>query len=109
MGKFSTKTGKDGQFYFNLKADNGQIILSSEGYSSAAARDNGIESVRKNATDESKFDKQTAGNGKYFFNLKASNGQVVGKSQMYAAEAGRDNGIASVQTNAPNATIEEEN
>ncbi|MBS0647543.1 MAG: YegP family protein [Verrucomicrobia bacterium] len=108
MGKFATKTGNDGQFYFNLKADNGQVILTSEGYTTTAARDNGIESVKKNATDDSRYDKQTSSNGKFYFNLKASNGQVIGKSQMYESEASRDNGIASVKSNAPGATVVEE-
>lgn len=108
MGKFALKTGNDGQFYFNLKADNGQIILSSEGYTTKAARDNGIESVRKNAADESRFDKQTSSNGKFYFNLKAANSQVIGKSQMYESESGCDNGIRSVQSNAPDAGVVEE-
>lgn len=108
MGKFALKTGNDGQFYFNLKADNGQIILSSEGYTTKAARDNGIESVKKNATDASKFEKQISSNGKFYFNLKSGNSQVIGKSQMYESEASCDNGIRSVQTNAPNAGIAEE-
>ncbi|MBS1634114.1 MAG: YegP family protein [Ferruginibacter sp.] len=108
MGKFATKTGTNGEYYFNLKADNGQIILSSEGYKTTASRDNGIESVRKNSTYDSKYDKQSSSNGKFYFNLKATNGQVIGKSQMYESEAGRDNGIASVKSNAPAATVVEE-
>ncbi|MCR6720768.1 MAG: YegP family protein [Chitinophagaceae bacterium] len=108
MGKFVTKTGKDGQYYFNLKADNGQTILSSEGYTTAAARDNGIESVRKNAPDDSKYDRLTSKNGKHYFNLKAGNGQVIGTSEMYESAAARDNGIESVKKNAPDATVAEE-
>ncbi|MCG7857700.1 YegP family protein [Flavihumibacter sediminis] len=108
MGKFATKTGNDGQFYFNLKADNGQVILTSEGYTTNTARDNGIESVKKNATDESRYEKLTSGNGKFYFNLKAGNGQVIGKSQMYETAASRDNGIDSVKTNAPGAGVSEE-
>ncbi|WP_332732262.1 YegP family protein [Flavihumibacter sp.] len=108
MGKFATKTGNDGQFYFNLKADNGQVILTSEGYTTSTARDNGIDSVKKNATDESRYEKLTSGNGKFYFNLKAGNGQVIGKSQMYETAASRDNGIDSVKTNAPGAGVSEE-
>ncbi len=108
MGKFALKTGNDGQFYFNLKADNGQVILSSEGYSSKAARENGIESVRKNSVDDGRYEKKSATNGKFYFNLKAANSQVIGKSQMYESEAGCDNGIRSVKTNAPDAEITEE-
>jgi len=108
MGKFVTKTGNDGQHYFNLKADNGQVILTSEGYTTVAAMQNGIDSVKKNASDDKKYDKQASTNGKFYFNLKASNGQVIGKSQMYENELGRDNGIASVKSNAPNANVIEE-
>lgn len=108
MGKFITKTGNDGQYYFNLKADNGQVILSSEGYTTAAARANGIESVKKNAGNDGNYDKQESSNGKFYFNLKAANSQVIGKSQMYESAQGRDNGIESVKSNAPSASTEEE-
>lgn len=108
MGKFVTKKGKDGQFYFSLKADNGQVILSGEGYTTTAARLNGIESVKKNATDEARYERLESSNGKHYFTLKATNGQVIGMSQMYESQAGRDNGIQSVKTNAPDAEIVEE-
>jgi uncharacterized protein len=108
MGTFAVKTGKDGQFYFNLKAGNGQIILSSEGYTTRAACDNGIESVRKNSPDTTKYSKETSTGGQPYFTLKAGNGQVIGKSQMYADEAGCDNGIQSVMNNASDATVTEE-
>jgi uncharacterized protein YegP (UPF0339 family) len=108
MGKFLTKTGKDGQHYFNLTASNGQVILSGEGYTSTAAMKNGIESVKKNAPDDNRYDRETSKNGKFYFNLKASNGQVIGKSEMYESIASRDNGIESVKKNAPEAPIVEE-
>lgn len=108
MGKFVISKRTNGEYQFNLKANNGQVILTSEGYSSKAGCENGIESVRKNAQDEDKFEKKTASNGKYYFNLKATNGQVIGSSQMYADESGRDNGIASVKANAPDASVAEE-
>ncbi len=108
MGKFVTKTGNDGQFYFSLKADNGQVIISSQGYTTAAAMQNGIESMKTNAPEDSRYERLPASNGKFYFNLKAGNGQVIGKSQMYESESGRDNGIESVKANAPGANIEEE-
>jgi len=107
MGKFEIKTRKNGEFQFNLKASNGQVILTSEGYSSKSSCLNGIESVRKNSQDENKFDKKTSTNGKYYFNLKATNGQVIGGSEMYQSASGRANGIASVKKNAPDAPISE--
>ena len=68
---------------------------------------NGIESVRKNSQDDSKFDRKISSNGKHYFNLKASNGQVIGTSEMYESSSGMENGIASVKTNAPNASVVE--
>jgi len=104
-GKFELSKRSNGEFQFSLKAGNGQTILSSEGYSAKASCLNGVESVRKNSQDDSRYDRKTASNGKPFFNLTATNGQVIGSSQMYADEVGRDNGIASVKTNAPDAEL----
>ena len=108
MGKFSIKEGKNGDLYFNLKAGNGQIILASQGYSSKSACDNGIESVQKNCGDDKCFDRNTAKDGSFYFNLKSTNGQVIGKSEMYTTEAAMENGIASVAKNAPDASVEME-
>ena len=91
------------KYYFNLKAKNGQIILSSQGYADISGAKNGIDSVKKNSGDDSKYERKTASNGKFHFNLKAGNGQIIGSSQMYASEAGMENGIDSVKTNAPDA------
>lgn len=108
MGKFIISTRKNGEFQFNLKAANGQVILSSEGYSSKTGCQNGIESVRKNAQDDSKFERLTAKDGRSYFNLKATNGQIIGSSQMYESDNGMEKGIESVKNNAPNASVEEE-
>ena len=108
MGKFVVSVRKNGEFQFNLKASNGQVILTSEGYTTKTACLNGIESVRKNAADEKKFEVKIAKNGKPFFNLKATNGQVIGASQMYASEKTMKAGIASVMKNAPESPVVEE-
>ena len=108
MGKFEIKKDKAGKFRFNLKAGNGQVILSSEAYNSKSACDNGIESVRKNSADDGRFERKTAKNGKAYFNLKATNGQVIGASQMYASGASMENGIKSVKNNAPDASIDDQ-
>jgi len=108
MGKFVVSTRSNGEFQFALKADNGQNILASEGYKTKAACMNGVESVKKNSAVDARFEKKTAKNGKFYFNLKATNGQVIGSSQMYEAEKSCDNGIASVQKNAPGAVVVEE-
>ena len=108
MGKFEIKTRKNGEFQFNLKATNGQVILTSEGYNTKAACLNGIESVKKNGPLAERYEIKVAKNGKPFFNLKASNGQVIGASQMYASERTMKAGIASVMKNAPEAPVVEE-
>lgn len=107
MGKFVIDKRKNGEFQFNLKASNGQVILSSEGYSSKSGCENGIESVRKNAPADANYDRKKSSNGKFYFNLKATNGQIIGTSEMYESESGRDNGIESVKKNAPDATVED--
>lgn len=103
MGTFEITNRTNGEFQFNLKAGNGQTILASEGYSSKSGCENGIESVRTNSQIDSRFDSKTSSNGKYYFNLKASNGQIIGTSEMYESVSSRDNGIASVKTNAKDA------
>lgn len=108
MGKFVVTVRKNGEFQFVLKAANGQVVLTSEGYAKKESCLNGIESVRKNSQDPKKFEVKVAKNGKPFFNLKASNGQVIGASQMYASEATMKKGIASVAANAPEAPVVEE-
>jgi len=106
-GKFVTSVGKDGKHYFVLKAGNGETILQSQGYAAEKSCANGIESVRKNSQDPKRFEKKVATNGKFFFTLNATNGQVIGKSQMYKTEKGRNNGIDSVGRNAPDARVVE--
>ena len=101
------QSDKNEKFYFNLKAKNGQIILSSQAYESKAGVKNGISSVQENADDESKYERKTASNGKFHFNLKSGNGQIIGSSQMYSSEAGMENGIESVKTNADGASIKD--
>ena len=107
-GKFECYKDKAGEFRFRLKAGNGEIVLASEGYTSKAACDNGIESVQKNCQDDSCFEKTTTDSGKFRFNLKARNGQVIGTSQNYESEAARDNGIAAVGRAATGASVEHE-
>jgi uncharacterized protein YegP (UPF0339 family) len=108
MAKFEVyQSGKKNEFRFRLKADNGQTILSSEGYTSKASCLNGIDSVRKNAADPKRFNKTTTPSNMFRFSLTAANNQIIGVSQNYKSESGRDNGIESVKRNAPNAEIKE--
>lgn len=108
MGSFLISKRTNGEFQFVLKAGNGQVILVSEGYTTRAACDNGIESVRKNSQDDARYDRLESKNGKPYFNLKATNGQIIGNSEMYETVAARENGIESVKKNAPDADVKED-
>lgn len=105
MGKFEITKRKNGEFQFNLKASNGEIILTSEGYVAKYSCKKGIESVRKNSQNEKRFEKRTSKDNRFYFNMKASNGQVVAVSETYNSEAAMNNGMASVKKNAPDATL----
>lgn len=108
MGKFVITKRKNGEFQFSLRAGNGQEILGSEGYNAKSGCENGIESVRKNSQDDARYETKTSKNGKFYFNLKAGNGQVIGTSEMYETEASMKNGIESVKKNASDATIDDQ-
>ncbi len=104
-GKFEIYKDKADEFRFRLKASNGQIILASEGYKAKAGCTNGIESVRKNAPDDARYERKTTSSGKFRFNLKSGNNQIIGTSESYETESSRDNGIESVKRNAPDTVV----
>ena len=122
MGKFIIKQAKSGPM-FNLKARNGEIIGTSEIYSSVDACKNGIASVQKNAPvagleDQTKenFDKVPNPQfelykdkaGEFRFRLKAGNGEVILTGESYVSKDGCKNGIASIRKNAVDSVIVEE-
>ncbi len=107
-GKYEIKKTSDDQFMFNLKAGNGEIILTSERYTAKASAENGIRSVQENSQKDERFDRLESKSGQPYFNLKAGNGEIIGTSEMYSSEAARDNGIASVKTNGPTTTIDDQ-
>ena len=104
-GKFELYKDKAGEFRFRLKASNGQIILASEGYKAKSGCINGIESVKKNAPDDARYERKKTESGKFRFNLKSGNNQIIGTSESYETESSRDNGIDSVKRNAPGAAV----
>jgi uncharacterized protein YegP (UPF0339 family) len=107
MGKFEIYKDKGQEFRFRLKAGNGQSILASEGYASKASCNNGIESVKKNSKNDASFERLESKDGSPYFNLKASNGQVIGTSEKYSSSSAMENGIESVKKNASEASIED--
>ena len=118
MGKFEIKNTKTG-IKFNLKAGNGEIIATSEVYTTEAACRKGIESVRKNSL--SAVEDQTVEPlevlkhpksevyldqaGEYRFRLKARNGEIIAVGEGYKKKASCLNGIDSIKRNAPDAEI----
>lgn len=121
MGKFVLKTVATG-YKFDLKAGNGEVIATSEVYTTEAACKNGIESVAKNApvaavedqtvegyeaAKHPKFEMYVDKAGEFRFRLKATNGQVIAVSEGYTSKAGCENGIESVKKNAANAEVVE--
>ncbi len=105
--KFQLKQGASGQFMFNLKAGNGEVILTSESYKDKQSASAGIESVKVNAGIDARYERKTAKNGQPYFALKAANGEIIGKSEMYSSVSGMENGIQSVKKNGSVATIED--
>ena len=108
---------------FNLKAGNGQVIATSEVYTTAASCETSIESVRRNAPiaaleDQTvegfaaakcpKFEMYVDNAGEFRFRLKATNGEIIAASEGYKAKESCENGIQSVRENAPVAEIVEE-
>lgn len=106
-GKFVLTKGASGQFHFTLKASNGQTILSSEHYTTKAAAMNGIDSVKRNGGNDARYERKVAKSGAPMFNLRATNGQVIGTGETYSSEAARDAGIESVKKNSADAKIED--
>lgn len=87
------------QYSFNLHAGNHEVILTSETYNSKQGAQNGISSCQVNSQSDARYEKRTSVANQPYFVLKAANGEVIGKSQMYSSAAARDNGIASCKAN----------
>jgi len=101
--KFEITTSKSQKFLFNLKAGNGEVILTSQMYGAKTGAQEGIASVKVNAPQDERFERKTSTKGEPYFNLKAANGQVIGHSEMYSSASAMENGTASVKKNAPTA------
>ncbi|MDR0832991.1 MAG: YegP family protein [Candidatus Symbiothrix sp.] len=106
QGKFELKLRKNSHFMFNLVATNNEVVLTSEGYTTKENAKKGIEAVRKNSQITGKFLKLVdLPTTKVYFVLKAENGEIIGRSQMYVDDATRKTGIAAVKKYAPTAAL----
>ncbi|HEY9381445.1 MAG TPA: YegP family protein [Burkholderiales bacterium] len=107
-GSFELKRSKSNDYYFVLKAENGNVILTSEMYKTKDSAENGIASVQKNCVLDERYARATsAANGKFRFNLTAANHQVIGTSELYETEATREAGIASVKRNGKSTNVKD--
>lgn len=104
---YEIKQSTSGKHMFNLKAANHQVILTSQLYKSKAAAEGGIASVQKHGANDKNFELKTASSKQPYFILKASNGQTIGKSEMYQSEAAARKGIESVKKNCASTEIKE--
>ena len=106
-GKYELKTGANGHYRFNLLAGNHQVILTSESYKEKSGALNGIKSCQENSQTDGCFERKVAKDDSPYFVLKASNGETIGKSEMYSGTSAMENGIASVKTNGATTVIDE--
>jgi uncharacterized protein len=105
-GKFVITKTTSGKLHFVLKATNGETILQSQQYASIEGARKGIASVQTNSQKPERFERLASKRSEPYFTLKAGNGQIVGRSEMYNSERARDNGIASIVKNAPGAKVD---
>ncbi|MDX2093711.1 MAG: YegP family protein [Kofleriaceae bacterium] len=97
--------GASGKYRFNIHAKNGEIVLSSEQYSSDAAAYNGAFAVQAEAKNAAAYElKENAGGG-FYFTVKAQNGEIIGVSQQYATKSSAESGVASLKSFLPTVTV----
>jgi len=106
-GWYEIAKNDKGQYSFVLKAANAQVILRSQQYESKGSAQGGIASVQANCALDERYELSTASDGRFYFNLKAGNSQVIGTSQMYTTESARTTGIESVKANGPSTDVRE--
>lgn len=105
--RYEVKPTKNGELMFNLLAGNNEVILTSQMYKEKSGALNGIQSVQKNSPIDEMFERKTASNGQFYFDLHAANKQVIGRSETYTTKAAMEKGIASVKKNGPVTEIKE--
>ena len=104
--RFDVFEGRDGRFYFNLHAGNGEIVLHSQGYDTEASALNGAFSVSDNGVTKTNYDIKAASGGGYYFNLKsAANGQVIGTSEVYSTKSNATRGRDAIVALLPSVEL----
>ncbi len=104
---FVLRKSSDGQYFFNLRANNNRVILTSERYTTKQSAHKGIDSVRRNAVDDKHFQRKISRRGNPYFVLTASRGEPLGSSEEYSSAVAAKKGIAAVQRVASKAGVVE--
>jgi len=106
-GSFLLQKSKDQKYFFSLRAENEEKILTSETYNAKPGALNGIESVKTNSQDNARFLRKQSKDGKPYFVLVAGNNEVIGTSEEYSSTEAMENGIAAVKRVAPSSTLKD--
>ncbi len=106
IGRFEILQAVNGKFSFRLIASNGAIILSGDFFNSKYEAQKAVEKIRQNANNSDKIIKKTSSNDYYYFVIVDENKKIIAKSEMYATEAGRENGIYSAMRNSGLAQVD---
>lgn len=106
-GYYDLKKTASGGYMFNLKAGNHEVILTSETYNTKQAAEGGIASVQTNSPHNDRYERKSSVRSEPFFVLKSTNGQTIGKSEMYSSASAMENGIESVKANGPTKTVKD--
>lgn len=108
MCKFVIKTGKHHQFFFDLKTDDGTVLITSDAFHTKAACNSGIEALKTVARDDNKFERMKAATEHYYFTVKGANGKQIAKSVLFPTPAERNAAIKSIEAEAHDAAVMEE-
>lgn len=101
------KRARNDRFLFDLKAANGEIIFTSGLYATKETANEGINAFKAAAPFDSMFERKVAKDDSPYFVLKAANGEILGKSEMYSSNTSMERGIKSVMRNAATAELKD--
>src|SRR6185295_10055578 len=105
--KYELKPAEGSTFMWNLRANNGEAILTSETYNRKESAKIGIESCRTNSPVDGRYERKRASDREHYFVLKAANGEPLGRSEMYTSPGAMETGIASCKANGPTASLDD--
>ncbi len=108
MCKFIIRTGKHHQFFFDLKAETGDVIISSEAFHTKAACNTGIEALKAVARDDNKFERMKSPDDHFYFVIKGANGKPMAKSVLFNNPADRNAAIKTIEAEVHDAVKIEE-